>query len=50
MKKSIRNQIIVTFLGFVVVSLTIVFILNSILLEPVYLDLKKDILETAYTT
>ncbi|MEE1032288.1 MAG: HAMP domain-containing sensor histidine kinase [Ruminococcus sp.] len=49
MKKSIRNQIIVTFLGFVVVSLTIVFILNSILLEPVYLDHKKDILETAYT-
>lgn len=49
MKKSIRNQIVITFLGFVFVSLMVVFILNFILLGPVYLKHKRDILEETYT-
>ena len=49
MKKSIRNQIVITFLGFVFVSLMAVFILNFILLGPVYLKHKRDILEETYT-
>ena len=48
MKKSIRHQIVVAFLGFLLCALFLILAMNRLFLEKIYLSNKADSLIDAY--